>query len=336
MTDEERLAVMRSVYWWGPATFFGCEHDADPSRCDIALVGVPHSTGNGSTERDQHLGPRAVRHVSGHYRRVHRRFGIDPWSACRINDVGDVVMPEFMVSDKAVRDIEAHFRQIDQAGARPVSVGGDHSITLPILRAVAGSGSRADGPVALVHLDAHYDTFDRAETWYGVVDSAGHWASRAVREGLVDASSSVQIGRRGHPSRWAHLNVSAELGYRVIEKEEADEVGVDGVVAEIRERAGDLPVYVSFDLDVLDPAAAPAVSNLELGEEGFTMKEALQMLQGLRGLDVIGGDLVCFIPTKDAPNQITAMNSVAVLFELICLIADRLASLEAADGATLG
>ena len=132
------------------------------------------------------------------------------------------------------------------------------------------------------------------------------------------------MGRRGHPSRWAHLNVSAELGYRVIEKEEVDEVGVDAVVAEIRERAGDLPVYVSFDLDVLDPAAAPAVSNLELGEEGFTMKEALRLLQGLRGLDVIGGDLVCFIPTKDAPNRITAMNSVAVLFELICLIADRL------------
>jgi guanidinopropionase len=324
MTDDERLAVMRSVYWWGPATFFGCEHDPDPASCDIALVGVPHSTGNGSTERDQHLGPRAVRHVSGHYRRIHRKLGIDPWSACRINDVGDVVMPEFMVSDKAVRDIEAHFREIDRAGARPVSVGGDHSITLPILRAVAGAGSRAGRPVALVHLDAHYDTFDRAETWYGVVDSAGHWASRAVREGLVDASRSVQVGRRGHPSRWAHLNVSRELGYRVIEKEEVDEVGVAGVVAEIRERAGDLPVYVSFDLDVLDPAAAPAVSNLELGEEGFTMKEALQMLQGLRGLDVIGGDLVCFIPTKDAPNQITAMNSVAVLFELICLIADRL------------
>lgn len=324
MTDDERLAVMRSTYWWGPATLFGCEVDPDPRSCDIALVGVPHSSGNGSTERDQHLGPRAVRHVSGAYRRAHQKFGIDPWTACRIKDLGDVVMPEFMVSDTAVKDIEACYRRIGEAGARPVSIGGDHSVTLPILRALGGPGSRVDRPVALVHFDAHLDTYEKSPTWFGVVDSAAHWASKSVLEGKVDARHSVQLGRRGPMSVWASQNVSHELGYRVIEKEELDHVGLQAAIAEIRSRVGDLPVYVSFDLDVLDPAAAPGVSNLEPGEEGLTMKEALTLLRGLQGLDIIGADVVCLIPTKDAPNRITAMNATAIMFELIALIADRL------------
>ena len=316
---------MRSVYWWGIPTFFGCPHEPDPAGHDIAFVGVPHSTGNGSTERDQHLGPRAIRNISNNWRPAHVRFGLDPWTVASVVDAGDVVMPSFMVSDRAVKEIEEAFRTLSASGAPLIAVGGDHSIPLPILRALAGPGRRLGRPVGLVHFDAHYDTFDRMPDWFGVLDSAGHWASRVVHEGLVDPEHSLLVGRRGHLSAFAQTAVSEELGYRVVDKDEFDELGIDGTVAVIRERVADLPVYVSFDLDVLDPSVAPAVSNLVFGEEGMTMKEALRTLQGLRGLDLVGADLVCIMPTKDSPNQITAGNGAAILFELVSLMADRLA-----------
>src|SRR6266571_4897047 len=224
---------MRSTYWWGIPTLLAAPHDPAPADCDVALVGVPHSSGNGSTERDQHLGPRAVRHVSAGYRRRHRRFGVVPHDLCRLRDLGDVVMPEFMVSDRAITDIEARFREIAAVGARPLAP--------------------ADRPLALVHLDAHLDTYDRIDTWFGVVDSAAHWASRAVHERLVDPSSSIQLGMRGHMSPWTQSNVSDELGYIVIEKAACDEMGLEALIAVIRERIGDRPTYVSFDLDSLDP-----------------------------------------------------------------------------------
>jgi guanidinopropionase len=313
--------TMRSTYWWGIPTFLAAEHDPDPKSCDVALVGVPHSSGNGSTERDQHLGPRAVRHLSAGYRRRHRRFGIVPHELCRLRDVGDVVMPDFMVSDRVMGDIEARFHELAAAGVRPLAVGGDHSITLPILRALG-----RERPLALVHLDAHLDSYDRMDSWFGVSDSAAHWASKAVHEGLVDPQHSIQLGMRGHMSPWTQANVSEELGYLVLEKARCDEIGVDGVVAAIAERIGDRPIYVSFDLDCLDPSVAPAVSNLEPGEDGFTMTEASRILQGLRGRELIGGDVVCLMPTKDSPNGITAMNATAVLFELAALAAESVAA----------
>ena len=312
---------MRSTYWWGIPTFLAAEHDPDPAGCDIALVGVPHSSGNGSTERDQHLGPRAVRHVSAGYRRRHRRFGIVPHDLCRIRDVGDVVMPEFMVSDRTMINIQERFEQLAAAGARPIAVGGDHSITLPILRALA-----ADRPLALVHLDAHLDSYDNMDSWFGVSDSAAHWASKAVHEHLVDPSHSIQLGMRGHLSPWTQANVSEELGYLVLEKARCEELGLDGVVTAIVQRVGDLPIYVSFDLDCLDPSVAPGVSNLEPGADGFTMTEASRILEGLRGRELVGGDIVCLMPTKDSPNGITAMNATAILFELVSLVAERIAA----------
>ena len=313
--------TMRSTYWWGIPTLLAAEHDPDPAGCDIALVGVPHSSGNGSTERDQHLGPRAVRHVSAGYRRRHRRFGIVPHELCRIRDVGDVVMPEFMVSDRTMTNIQERFHQLATAGARPIAVGGDHSITLPILRALA-----ADRPLALVHLDAHLDSYDHMDSWFGVSDSAAHWASKAVHEHLVDPSHSIQLGMRGHLSPWTQANVSEELGYLVLEKARCEKLGVAGVVDAIVQRVGELPIYVSFDLDCLDPSVAPGVSNLEPGEDGFTMTEASRILEGLRGRELVGGDVVCLMPTKDNPNGITAMNATAILFELVSLVAERIAA----------
>jgi len=321
---EEAKRESSRWYWWGIPTFFRCPWDEDPHRCDIALVGVPHSSGNGSTERDQHLGPRAIRHVSGWYRRAHLKFGFSPWDACRIHDLGDVPLPQAMVNDICVEHIEAYYKRLDEAGVRPVSVGGDHSITGPIVKAIAGPGATLTRGrrAALLHFDAHTDSYDHLPHWLGSVRSAAHWASYLVTEGHVDASRSLQIGIRGNAFSLDWRESSHRLGYRVIGIDEFHELGLRETIALIRERVGDAPLYVTIDLDVLDPSVAPAVSNMEPGYTGFMMSEATGLLQGLRGLDVIGADVVCLMPTKDNPNHITAMNAMVLVFEQISLIAD--------------
>jgi guanidinopropionase len=325
MADDAIL--LEATYWWGVPTLFRCPHDPDPANCDIAVAGVPHSSGNGSTERDQHLGPRAVRHVSAHNRRLHGAFRFSPWEACRIHDVGDVPLPEAMDNEASVRRISAFFARIGAAGTRAVSIGGDHSVTGAILRGLAGPESRltAGRKVALVHLDAHTDSYEQLEHWYGALDSAAHWAAYLVREGIVDASRSVQVGMRGNPRSLDWLQPSYDLGYEVIPMERYREIGPERTIEIIRERVGDSPVYITFDLDCLDPSVAPAVSNLEAGVAGFGIDEANRILRSLRGLEVIGGDVVCLMPTKDQPNNITAMVAAHVAFEQVSLIADRFA-----------
>jgi len=326
--DADRKSS-QSWYWWGIPTFFRCPWNEDPAAADIALVGVPHSSGNGSTERDQHLGPRAVRNVSGFYRRVHGVHGFSPWDVARINDLGDVPLPEAMNNEASVRDIEAFYMRLDATGSRPVSIGGDHSITGPILKAIAGPGRNLSGgkPCALVHFDAHTDSYDNMPHWLGARRSAAHWAAYTVNEGAVDPSRSVQIGMRGHPASAIHAGgvggSSRALGYRVITMPEFENLGIEATLKIIRERVGDMPVYITFDLDSLDPSVAPGVSNLEPGFGGFSIREATRLLQGLKGLDIIGGDVVCLMPTKDSPNQITAQVAMVMMFEMISLIAAR-------------
>ena len=160
---------MERWYWWGIPTFFRCPWNEAPDAGDIAVLGIPHSSGNGSTERDQHLGPRAVRHVSALYRRGHGRFGLVPWDVCNIVDAGDVPLPEAMVNDISVRHIELYARRFAEAGTRLVSIGGDHSITGPLLKAVGGPQSPMTGgrPVALVHFDSHTDSYHLCRTGSG-------------------------------------------------------------------------------------------------------------------------------------------------------------------------
>ncbi|MCF8067836.1 MAG: arginase family protein [Desulfobacterales bacterium] len=313
--------------WWGIATMFRCPHDPDPCNSDIALVGVPHSSGNGLTERDQHLGPRALRDVAAGYRRTHRKFKLTPWDICRINDLGDVPLPHAMVNDKTIKDIEAYYKRLDEAGARPVSVGGDHSITLPILRAIAGTNSGiSKGPVAVVHFDSHTDGYRNEGHFLGNVEWAGAWSRIMNEEGLVIPKKVFQIGIRGHWEPFEDDDESIRAGYRIIEMDEFDEIGVKAVVEELQEKIGDSPVYITFDLDVLDPSIAPGVSNIEQGFTGMTMREATGVLQGMRGMNVVGADMVCMMPTKDNPSKITAMNAMVIVFEQICLIADYLNS----------
>ena len=335
---SKRAAEMEPWYWWGLPTFYKCPWNGDPAACDIGLVGVPHSSGNGSTERDQHLAPRAVRHMSGWYRRAHQKFGFRPWDEFRIHDLGDVPLPEAMVNDISVDHIEEFYTRLDAAGTRPVSIGGDHSITGPILRAVGGAESKLSQgrKLALVHFDAHRDDYEYLPHWLGSKRSAAHWAAYTIREGIVDPDHSIQLGMRGNPMRARADPTQSDTGYRILPAETIFDLGPEEVMRIIRERVGDLPVYITFDLDALDPCDAPAVANLEPGYRALRTYEAIRLLHAVRGLDIVGADIVCMIPTKDTPCQITAMTTVVLMFEMISLIADRLRSQRQASPAKSG
>ncbi len=323
MTEfEDEKLMLDTMYWWGIPTLFRCKHSDDLSSCDIALVGVPHSTGNGTTERDQHLGPRFVRHVSAGLRRVHLDFGLDPWSSNKIIDLGDVPLPEANNNEKCIERITNFYHNIAQHKKRVVSIGGDHSITGGILQGLNYKKSNLTGgqKVNLIQFDAHTDTYENLDHFLGAKKSAAHWASYLVRNGFVDAGSSTQIGIRGNPRTLDWLKPSYDLGYQVITMEEYIKIGNKNALKKIEENLDDKPIYITFDLDCLDPTIAPAVSNLEPAYRGFTIDEARKLLQGLKGKNIIGGDIVCLMPTKDNKNNITSMTAAAIMFELISLI----------------
>lgn len=322
MSHDDEL-MMRGLYWWGVPTLFSCPHRPDPAECDIALVGIPHSTGNGTTERDQHLGPRAVRNVSALQRRVHMGMGIDPWALARVADLGDVPLPEANDNERCIERITEYFRKVDAAGARPVSIGGDHSVTGGVLQALGAKGSKlAGGPVALLHFDAHTDVFTGLDHFLGAKKSAAHWGAYLADQGQVTPEHSVQIGLRGNPRTLDWLQPSYDYGYKVVTMADYREMGEAEAIRVIREKLGDRPVYITFDLDCLDPTVAPGVSNLEPGEEGFRVDEVKRLMGAVRGLNLVGGDVVCLMPTKDSPNRITALSAAVVMFEMIALMAD--------------
>ena len=295
-----------------------------PAESDIALVGVPHSTGNGTTERDQHLGPRAIRNVSAIGRRVHLDFGINPWDVAKIIDAGVVPFPRANDNEHCIQQITDFFKNIDMAGAKPISIGGDHSITGGILQAL-GKGNLSNGkPVSLLHLDAHTDVFTKVDHFLGAKKSAAHWGAYLVDQGMVNPKASMQIGLRGNPRTLDWLQPSYEYGYNVVTMKEFRKRGIEAIVEQARKILGDNPVYITFDLDCLDPTIAPAVANLEAGSRGFNIDEAITLIQATRKLNVIGGDIVCMMPTKDSPNQITAYTATTIMFEMISIIAEKL------------
>jgi guanidinopropionase len=325
MADEHLTSMMENLYWWGIATMFRCPNES-PEGNDIALIGVPHSTGNGTTERDQHLGPRALRNVSAMARRVHSSFEIDPWKAANIVDVGDVPFPRANDNEDCIEQITQFYTDIDKSGARPVSVGGDHSITGGIIQAL-GCGSIAGGePVCLLHLDAHTDVFTKVDHFLGAKKSAAHWGAYLADQGKVDPTHSMQIGLRGHARTLDWLEPSYEYGYNVVTMREFRQRGLEDVIAQIKKVLNGRPVYITFDLDCLDPTIAPGVSNIEAGEKGFDIDEAVALLHAVRGMNIVGGDIVCMMPTKDSPNQIPALTATAIMFEMISMIAENVST----------
>ncbi len=325
LTPDDRI-MMESLYWWGIPTLFRCPAIADPGACDIALVGVPHSTGNGTTERDQHLGPRAVRDVSALARRCHGPFNLDPWKTCRIADMGDVPFPEANDNEKCIERITRFYKKIDAAGARPVSIGGDHSITGGILQALGGEGSSLTqgGKVAILHFDAHTDAFEQIPHFLGAYKSAAHWAAYLVRDCHVEATRSVQLGIRGYPRTLDWTKTSTDLGYEMIDIDRYHALGPAATVEIIRQRVGDMPLYITLDLDCFDAIVAPGVANLEVSVEGLWQRDVMHVLRGMRGMDIIGGDVVCLMPTKDSPNKMTSHLAAAIMMEMVSLIADNM------------
>lgn len=329
MSDVHDASMMSNLYWWGVPTFFRCPHlsinDASKNNntpIDIAIAGVPHSTGNGTTERDQHLGPRAVRNVSAVLRRMHNEFQLDPWSQRHIADIGDVPFPRANDNEHCIEQITAFYSDVNNAGARAVSIGGDHSITGGIVQAL-GKGKLANGePISFLHLDAHTDVFTKVDHFLGAKKSAAHWGAYLADNGFVDPSSSMQVGLRGHARTLDWLEPSYEYGYNVVTMKEFRQRGLSDVISQIKQVLANKPVYITFDLDCLDPSIAPAVANIEPGEKGFDIDEAVQLLRSVRGMNIVGADVVCMMPTKDSPNNITALTASALLFEIISMMSE--------------
>ena len=321
MAEEHDLSMMEHLYWWGIPTLFRCPQ-GKLETADIALVGVPHSTGNGTTERDQHLGPRAVRNVSALQRRTHGDFKIDPWNEAKIIDAGDVPFPRANDNEDCIEQITKFYKAIDNSNTRPVSIGGDHSITGGIIQGLASGVLTKGEKICFLHLDAHTDVFTTVDHFLGAQKSAAHWGAYLPDQGMVDPKNSMQIGLRGHPRTLDWLQPSYDYGYNIVTMKEYRQRGAFDVIEQVKAVLDGRPVYITFDLDCLDPSVAPAVSNVEPGVKGFSVDEAIELMHAVRGMNIIGGDVVCLMPTKDSPNQITAMVAAAVMFEMISMIAE--------------
>jgi guanidinopropionase len=317
-TADEAIHLLEGYFYWsGFPKLLGCEIESDFSKADIALVGLPLAIN--PVERTQYLGPRAVRHRSQAYHRGHREFGINPFDLARIRDFGDVPIPTPTLADQAVLDIEKFYARMDAAGVLPFTIGGDHACTLPVLRAIAGPNSRRKGPIGIIHFDSHTDTYGDSA---GVHCHAGNGFRIGNEEGLIDPSRYVLVGLNGpmvHPSM---DDYSKEAGYRLLSLGEIEDIGIAAAVQEIHNVVGDGPVYVTVDLDVLTLSDAPAVADPEAG--GLTMREMQKILRSFRGMDVVGGDVVCFVPHLD-PSQITALHISAIMHEIVTVMAEGVA-----------
>ncbi len=293
----------------GVATFFRSPFTQDLADTDIGIIGVPFDGGVTNRPGARH-GPRAVRDQSSLLRRFNAVTGAAPFAACRVRDLGDCWIEKPYELTGALEEITAFYRGVVDAGVMPLSVGGDHSISLPILRAVAASR-----PVGMIHVDAHCDTGD---DYLGSRFHHGAPFRRAVEEGLLDPARVIQIGIRGTVNDPNHWGFSRDSGMRVLTMEEFDDHGWRFAAREARRIAGDGPVYLSFDIDSLDPSQAPGTGTPEAG--GMTVLQALRLLRALDGLDFVGGDLVEVAPPFDV-GDLTAFNGASILFEILCLLA---------------
>lgn len=301
----------------GLPTFMRTPYREDFNGVDIGLIGVPFDGGVTNRPGARH-GPREVRNQSSLIRRMNQTSGIAPHDICTVADLGDAWVQKPYELENSHREIEAFFQQVVAAGVTPLSVGGDHSVTLPIFRALA-----KDGPIGMVHFDAHCDTGD---DYMGSKFHHGAPFSRAVEEGLLNPKRTIQIGIRGSVSAPDVWQFSHDAGMRVIYIEEYLEMGYKAVIEEARRVVGDGPTYISFDVDALDPVYAPGTGTPEVG--GYSTLEAQMMIRGLQGLNLIGGDVVEVAPPFD-PSGNTALVGATLMFEILCVLADARATRQA-------
>jgi len=291
------------------ATFMLLPAVATAERLDVALVGIPYD-GGVSYRTGARFGPRAVREQSSLIRPWHPVLKVHPFERLRVADCGDVDVVPISI-ERTMEVVEKEIGRLLDAQVIPVSVGGDHSISLPILRAIA----RRHGPVGLVHFDSHTDCWDQ---YFGSKYFHGTMFRRAVEEGVIDPRRTIQLGIRGPLYEPTDFDFQAEHGMQVITIDEVKDRGIGWVGQQLQRLAGG-KVYVTFDIDSVDPAYAPATGTPEVG--GLTSHEALRLVRSLRGLDVVGFDLVEVSPQFDGAGQITALLAANLLFEFLCLIA---------------
>jgi agmatinase len=294
----------------GPGTFARIPDLHQVSDYDIAILGVPFDGGT-SYRPGARFGPMAVRQAARNLRPgFHVELDVAPLQQLQVVDAGDVPVSPFDIAE-AVSQIEAHASELlGGSDRRIVAIGGDHTIALPMLRAV----TREHGPVALVHFDAHLDTWD---TYFNAPITHGTVFRRAFEEGLLAEDKSIHVGIRGPVYDSIDLRDDASFGFRVIRAGDLDVLGVEGAVDVVRRRVGDTPVYLSIDIDVLDPAFAPGTGTPEMG--GLTSRELLAMLRRLNGLNIVAGDVVEVAPAYDHA-EITSLAAATVVFDIVTLM----------------
>lgn len=301
----------------GPATFARLPRMDEVSRADIAVVGVPFDSAV-SYRPGARFGPSHVRASSKLLRSFNPVQDIEPFAVQQVVDAGDIACNPFDIGE-AIRQIDEGAREIASMGAKLMTIGGDHTIALPLLRVM----HEMHGPIAVVHFDAHLDTWD---TYFGAPYTHGTPFRRASEEGLIDKTGSMHVGIRGPLYSRQDLTDDQVLGFQVIGCHEMDDLGWRGVVERIRARVGNRPTYVSLDIDVLDPSFAPGTGTPEAG--GMTSRELLNILRSFASLDLVGADIVEVAPAYDHA-EITGIAASHAAFELISAMAPRTGSADA-------
>ncbi|MXZ81321.1 MAG: agmatinase [Gammaproteobacteria bacterium] len=297
----------------GPSTFCRLPELREVGTCDIAILGIPFDSGT-SYRPGARFGPQSIRQASRHLRyNFHPDYKTEPFKSLQVADAGDVACNPYSI-EEAIGQIERAATDLNAKSEVLISLGGDHTIAVPLLRAV---NNRLQGPVALVHFDAHLDTWD---TYFGAPYTHGTPFRRAAEEGLFRDDASMHVGIRGPLYSPEDLKNDEELGFKVIHCDELERHGPDHVARRIRNRVGDCPLYLSIDIDVLDPAHAPGTGTPEIA--GLSTRELLNILRGLAGLNLAGADVVEVSPAYDHA-ELTSLAAATIVYELINLVACR-------------
>ena len=293
----------------GAATYARLPRLDQVGRADVAVVGVPFDTGV-SYRPGARFGGNHIREASRLLRPYNPAQDTSPFANLQVADAGDLAVNPFNINE-AIETIQAGALDLTEDGTRLLTLGGDHTIALPLLRAAA---ERAGEPVALLHFDAHLDTWD---TYFGAEYTHGTPFRRAVEEGILDTEAISHVGTRGPLYGKKDLEDDRRFGFGIVTSSDVFRQGVDEVVAKLRDRIGNRPLYISVDIDVLDPAHAPGTGTPEAG--GITSRELLEILRGMRGLNLIGADVVEVAPAYDHAD-ITAVAASHVAYDLITLM----------------
>ena len=295
----------------GPSTFARLPELRDVEECDVAIIGVPFDAGT-SYRPGARFGPQSVRQASRQLRtNYHPNYDVEPIKVQQVADAGDIACNPFDI-DEAIKQIEKGSTELLQKVGSIVTIGGDHTIALPLLRSI---NKKVGGPVALVHFDAHLDTWD---TYFGAPYTHGTPFRRAREEKLFLDDASMHIGIRGPLYSTNDLKNDRELGFKTIHCDEFQTNTIDQIVKRIKDRIGNNPLYISIDIDVLDPAHAPGTGTPEVA--GMTTREILNVLRGLAGSQLVSADVVEVAPAYDHA-ELTSTAAATIVYELINIIA---------------